>query len=360
MEQHLQVSHYIQQCYWFWDVFWTGMFQSLGCTPLKEQPQSSSGEYYFYDFQENYLMVPASNGSSGWSPPDQLPTSPVSNLMSFNTSDHHTLPVVESLLGNQLQGDWSPQTKSPSAEWDPPSLSQMPTYYCGNNQGTLLQLSTHSSCDTGTSDDGHGWTPPTQVPGLMPPRVPTLQPQTPTPHHKHAGRTPPFHCSSNSSSDTDTLKDSEGWTPHLNPPSDIFYQASTMLSHPTASPMSVSPIISKPTICLKWLTVTYCDLSVWFQTLKSDKSDKSGQTFSMMMSGIRHSKHSDIQSLQSLQSPSQSDIQSPSQSSQSDPQPVKSAKSANSVKPVKPVRSSVSQVSQVTQVSQASQIFVEN
>ena len=222
------------------------MFQSPGWTPPKE-PQSSSGEYYFYDFQENYLMVPASDGSSGWSLPDQLPTSPMSNLMSLDTSDHHTLPTVESLLGNQLQGDWSPSTESPSREWDPPSLPQMQTYYHGNNQGRLLQSSTHSSCDTGTSDDSHEWTPPMQVPALMPPRMPTSQPQTPTPHHKHAGRTPPFHCSSDSSSDTDMSEDSEGWTPPSNAPSDIFYQASTMLSHPTPSPMSVLPIASAQT-----------------------------------------------------------------------------------------------------------------
>ena len=195
----------------------TGMFQSPGWTPPKEQPQSSSGEYHFYDFQENYLMVPASDGSSGWSPPDQLPTSPTSNSMSLDTSDHHTIPMVESLLGNQLQGDWSPPTKSPSREWDPPSLPQMPIYYHGNDQGRLLQSSTQSSCNTGTSDDGHGWTPSMQVPALMPPRMPTSQPQTPIPHCKHAGRTPPFHCSSDSSSDTNTSEDSGGWTPPLEP-----------------------------------------------------------------------------------------------------------------------------------------------
>ena len=48
--------------------------------------------------------------------------------------------------------------------------------------------------------------------------------------------------------------------------------------------------------------MTYCDLSVWNQTYKSDKSDKSGQTFSTMVSEIRHSSHSVTQSFKSFKS----------------------------------------------------------
>ena len=61
--------------------------------------------------------------------------------------------------------------------------------------------------------------------------------------------------------------------------------------------------------------MTYCDLSVWNQTLKSDKS---GQTFST--GGVWD---------QILKSPSQSDIQSLSDLSKSDPQSLKSVKILN-------------------------------
>ena len=111
------------------------------------------------------VIFTASISSSGWSPPDQLPMSPAANSMCVDSDDQHTLPMVESLAPRESQDDWYSQDASSSTEWDPPSLPPMPTPYRGYDRGTPIpQSSSDSPCETGPSDDSHGWTPPTQAP----------------------------------------------------------------------------------------------------------------------------------------------------------------------------------------------------
>ncbi|KIM56210.1 hypothetical protein SCLCIDRAFT_29752 [Scleroderma citrinum Foug A] len=68
-------------------------------------------------------------------------------------------------------------------------------------------------------------------------------PRTPTLHRKHERGTT-ISQTSDSSSDTNTSEDSQGWTPPLQPPSEIPLHPSTPPSLLTTSPMSVSPIAS--------------------------------------------------------------------------------------------------------------------
>ena len=191
------------------------------------------------------FIFTASISSSGWSPLDRLHMSPVANSMCVDSDDQHTLPMVESPASDESQDNRHSQDMSSSTEWDPPSLPPMPTAYHGYAWGTPIPQSlSDSPCKTGPSDDSHRWTPSMQAPSQIPHWVSNLMPWTPTPHHKHECRTM-ISQTLDSSSDTDMLEDSQGWTPPLQPPLEILLPMSTLPSLLTTSPMSMLPIASR-------------------------------------------------------------------------------------------------------------------
>ena len=153
-------------------------------------------------------MVTASDNSTGWCPPDESPPPPAADPMSIEV-DEGSFPMFESPVCARSDV-WAEPGVLPSRDWDPPAFPLTSTPNHGDVASTPIhQTSSDSSSNTDTSEDSQGWIPPPLLPSQIFPKV------SPSPTaHGNSSPQPitPICTTSSDSSDTDRSKDNEGWT----------------------------------------------------------------------------------------------------------------------------------------------------
>jgi len=177
-------------------------------------------------------MFTASDNSTGWCPPNEPPPPPMADPMSIEV-DEGSFPMLESPVCARSD-IWAEPGVLPSPEWDPPAFQLTSTPGCGDVASTPIpQTLSDSSSNTDTSEDNQGW-----IPLPLPPSqtFPEVSPSPTADANSSPQLSTPIHRTSHDSSNTDALKDSEGWTPPTQP----------ALYIPLTLPMSVLSIQSTP------------------------------------------------------------------------------------------------------------------
>ena len=162
--------------------------------------------YQFY-MTIAYFKFTATESSSGWSPPAQPHHLPAGDPMCIDTNEH-SLPTVESPSSNVSDNSWSPPGVLPRRELPPTSSPNRDTT-------PMPQTSSDSGSDTDTLEDSQGWTPPPVAASAIPVQMYTQLSQHPASEESDSSPRPmtPTHRPSADSSDGDTSEESQACTP---------------------------------------------------------------------------------------------------------------------------------------------------